>query len=70
LSQFYKKTKPLIDFKEEVEKNLEEMFAEEWEQGSLYGWEEVLRMMKDQGVTKNELYCEACNKTFTNQAVL
>jgi hypothetical protein len=39
----------LIDFKEEVEKHLEETFTEEWEQGSLYGWEDVLSMIKDQG---------------------
>lgn len=40
LTEFYKKTNPLVDFKKEVEDEFTQTFEDEWAQGSLYGWEQ------------------------------
>lgn len=53
------------------------MFDSEWEQGSLYGWEEIIQRMNGVGaknevngqIQSNPLHCIACNKTYANENV-
>lgn len=75
LTEFYRKTHPLSDFKTEVDTPFQEMFEEEWQNGSLYGWEVVLAEFsateesKDNapGVSSNSFFfCKPCQKSFEN----
>lgn len=48
------------------------MFESEWDQCSLFGWEETIIRMR--GLTLDEkqanpLHCVACNKTYANENV-
>lgn len=45
MTEFYKKSNPLVNFKTEVEQSFESTFNEEWSTHSLYGWESVLKRM-------------------------
>ena len=48
------------------------MFDSEWEQGSLFGWEETIQRMRGQSYDEkqqNPLHCIACNKTYSNENV-
>jgi len=49
LVTFYKKTRPLEDIKE-IEADFRSTFDEEWEQGSLFGWEQfIIKRVLGQG---------------------
>lgn len=65
LTNYYKKTHPLVDFKTEVQCSFDETFEEEWGQGSLFGWELVLNdlVMPSEG-QPTILFCKPCNKLF------
>jgi len=39
----------LVDWSK-IEEQTEEMFVSEWEQGSLFGWEETIQRMNGQSV--------------------
>jgi Zinc-finger double-stranded RNA-binding len=52
-----------------IESQTEEMFAAEWEQGSLFGWEETIQRMRSGGGSNDPLHCVACAKTYTNENV-
>ncbi len=41
LTEFFKKTQPLTDWAK-IEEQTEEMFDSEWDQASLFGWEETI----------------------------
>ena len=41
LVEYFKKTQPLIEWGK-IEEQTEEMFQSEWEQGSLFGWEDII----------------------------
>lgn len=48
------------------------MFESEWEQGSLFGWEETILKIRGaphQDNDTNSLHCIACNKTYSNENV-
>jgi hypothetical protein len=48
LKDFFKRTNPLVDFGV-IEDQTNEMFDQEWEQKSLYGWELFIpRIMGDE----------------------
>lgn len=68
--QYFKKTQPLVDWLKIEEQTLE-TFESEWEQSSLYGWEETIQRMQGAGnqSTQSTLHCVACNKTYANENV-
>ena len=48
------------------------MFESEWDQGSLFGWEETINRIRgvvDGDKSANPLHCIACNKTYSNENV-
>ncbi len=48
------------------------MFESEWDQGSLYGWEETIIKIRGGSVQENQvnpLHCIACNKSYANENV-
>ena len=71
LTGFFRKTQPLIDW-DRIEEQTEEMFNSEWEQGSLFCWEEIIQRMRGTNSGEkgqNPLHCIACNKTYANENV-
>jgi splicing factor 3A subunit 3 len=71
LVSFFKKTQPLIPW-EKIEETTEEMFESEWDQGSLFGWEDTIQRIRGISLVdkdSNPLHCIACNKTFANENV-
>lgn len=71
LVHFFKKTQPLVSW-DKIQEQTDEMFESEWEQGSLFGWEETI--LKIRGAPHldsdtNPLHCIACNKTYSNENV-
>jgi hypothetical protein len=79
LCDFFQRVQPLINFKEEVLDQVQEMFDSEWEQRSLFGWEGAIARIngdsahvEDEGnddETASQFHCVACNKTFMNESV-
>ena len=70
LTAYYKKTHPLEDFKSTIQVPFDELFEEEWLQGSLYGWEQVLLEVVNRPDQESTLlFCKACNKAFQSQSV-
>jgi phage FluMu protein Com len=48
------------------------MFESEWDQGSLFGWEETISKISgtiQESNQANPLHCIACNKTYSNDNV-
>ena len=72
LKDFFQRTQPLVDFKTIVDQT-DEMFEAEWDQRSLFGWETFISRIVGEAmpdsVTKNQLHCGFCNKTFLNESV-
>ena len=84
LKDFFCRSKPLVDFSE-ISEQVEEMFDGEWEQRSLFGWENAIAKIygednapsesneKPRNEEKTEQaesnYCQACRKAFTNKNV-
>jgi len=57
-----------------IELEFQETFEEEWNQGSLYGWEDALKKIRGQTDDANELakeslFCQTCNKSFSSAGV-
>jgi len=79
LQDFIQRAKPLLDFTE-LSGHIEEMFDGEWDQRSLYGWEVAIAKIygeepahngeiNDEARARNDFYCKACKKKFSNQNV-
>ena len=80
LKDFLQRSKPLEDFAE-LREQTDEMFEMEWEQRSLFGWESAIAKLhgeklpvtapgeEGQNSGKENHYCQACRKTFSNPTV-
>jgi splicing factor 3A subunit 3 len=73
---FFQRSHPLVD-SNEVQDTIDDGFQTEWNEGSLSGWENTIKRLKDgvfsqesQEVTKvDPLFCIPCKKRFTNERV-
>jgi len=72
LKDFFQRTNPLVDFAQ-ISEQTEEMFEQEWDQRSLFGWEQFIPRIVGEAQAKDEgqtgLYCHFCNKSFLNENV-
>lgn len=73
---YFTKTHPLLDVST-VQKTIDEGFEKEWKEGSLEGWEDVIKNVKNtffesDGKDKDHLdplFCLACQRKFANESV-
>jgi len=70
LKKFYERSHPLTDYNE-INQKIDDQFESEWKQGSLIGWESILKRLRnsDKENTEefNHLFCVPCDKLFSNE---
>lgn len=69
MRKFYERSHPLNDHKK-IFQNICEQYESEWKQGSLFGWESILKEIRNPEVAleeNNKYFCVPCNKRLQNE---